>query len=113
LRVLLEDVSEVSERQQLQPRERASSRSRAPSISSRSRHVRVRLPPLPTSLQIRSLWLTTSKAAPPAQAASQGSTSPVGSVFEAGLPPTYAYKFGSPAPTSYGSSPMNRIASVE
>jgi hypothetical protein len=46
-RVFLEDVSEVSERWQLPPRERVSPRSRAPSISSRSRHVRVRLPPPP------------------------------------------------------------------
>ena len=45
--VFLEDVSEVSERRQLPPSERISPRSRAPSISSRSRYVRVRLPPPP------------------------------------------------------------------
>jgi hypothetical protein len=50
-RVFLEDVSEVSERWQLPPRERVSPRSRAPSISSRSRHVRVRLPPPPLFLR--------------------------------------------------------------
>lgn len=47
LPVFLEDVSEVSERRQLPPRERVNPRSRAPSISSRSRYVRVRLPPPP------------------------------------------------------------------
>ena len=45
-----EDVREVNEGRQLLPNERVSPRSRAPSISSRSRYVRVRLPPPPPSL---------------------------------------------------------------
>jgi hypothetical protein len=45
--VFLEDVSEAAERRQLPLNERVSPRSRAPSISSRSRYVRVRLPPPP------------------------------------------------------------------
>jgi putative endonuclease len=45
--VFPEDISGVSEQWQLPPEERVSPRSRAPSISSRSHHVRVRLPPPP------------------------------------------------------------------
>ena len=51
-RVFCADVSEVSQRPQLLPRERVSPRSRAPSISSQSRPFRVRLPPPPLPISL-------------------------------------------------------------